>query len=273
MSRYISLITLLVVIAIVIVAFYKVMASFCVPLFLAALLVVIFKPFHVWFLKVCKGNQKLAAFSTTGAILLAVLIPLLALFVLAAFESQQLLRSVNKKSLIENVELTRKKLNLELPPVTEELTAIDDQLENMFELEQFEDVVYWSADQISNVEIYNEVIGSLVNEEFSNSESVQQTWNAYQDELASLKQLQADLAAPSTDSDGEDLEPGSADGLQNQLPDEPNDYDFIPKLTTKADSDRKNGEPNPSAESSDPLKIQPPDPAPLDDGPLSEGAA
>ena len=45
--------------------FFKVIAEFLVPMFLAVLLVVMFAPLHEWFLVKCKGRNKLAAGLTT----------------------------------------------------------------------------------------------------------------------------------------------------------------------------------------------------------------
>ena len=46
------------------------MAGFALPLFLALLLVVMFRPLYVWFVVKCKGRERLAAGLTTIAILL-----------------------------------------------------------------------------------------------------------------------------------------------------------------------------------------------------------
>ena len=213
MSRYISLITLLLVIGILIVVFYKVMAVFFVPLFLAALLVVIFKPFHLWFLNTFKGQQKLAAFLTTATILLVVLIPLLALFVLAAFESQQLLRKINKESLITNVESTRRRLNLELPPVTDELLQVENGLANMGQIQQLEEVSYLDTGKLANTALYNDDIGMLVNQDFSDSKVVLDSWNAYLEEFSKLEDLQHEIAEP--------LQADEEDDLQESEPESP----------------------------------------------------
>lgn len=55
--------------------FFRVMAPFLVPMFLAAVLVVIFKPLHVWFEARLPGRRRLNAAITTVLILLTVLIP------------------------------------------------------------------------------------------------------------------------------------------------------------------------------------------------------
>ena len=55
---------------------FRVMKGFILPLFLAALLVVIFQPIHSWLLERFKGRKGLAAGLTTTAILLIVLAPI-----------------------------------------------------------------------------------------------------------------------------------------------------------------------------------------------------
>ena len=204
MSRYISLITLLIVIAILIIVFYKVMAFSFVPLFLAALLVVIFNPFHTWFLKISRGRAKTAAFLTTATILLVVLIPLLALFVLAAFESQQVVQNINQSTLMRNLELTRERFNLELPEVSEELVAVEVRLENMAELEQLEDISYLSTGQLANVAIYNTDIQRLLDQEYSEAQTIQDAWQEYLNEFGRLEELQNQISEPDNGNSDEE---------------------------------------------------------------------
>ena len=68
MSRYVSFGVLLAVIAILTFAFYEILAGFLVPLFLAALLVVIFGPLFRWLVDLCKGRRRVAALLTTVSI-------------------------------------------------------------------------------------------------------------------------------------------------------------------------------------------------------------
>ena len=65
MSRLISLIVLLAIAILVGAVFYKVMASFILPMFLAVILVVIFGPLHHWFLVKFQGKRGPAAGFTT----------------------------------------------------------------------------------------------------------------------------------------------------------------------------------------------------------------
>ncbi len=75
-AKVFSFLVLLVVIAVIGALFYKVMRIFMLPLFLAALLVVIFKPVHNQVYARCGERKRLAALLTTTAILLVVLLPL-----------------------------------------------------------------------------------------------------------------------------------------------------------------------------------------------------
>lgn len=94
MARLISLVVLLVVLAAVGAVFYQVMAGFLVPLFLAVLLVVMFRPVHQWYMDRCGGRGHWAAGLTTATILIAVLVPLGAVLVQAAREGVRIARDL-----------------------------------------------------------------------------------------------------------------------------------------------------------------------------------
>lgn len=76
MPRVISFIVLLAIVLLVGAVFFQVMAQFMVPLFLACVLLVVFKPFHAWILSRMPRWPRLAALLTTASILLLVLLPL-----------------------------------------------------------------------------------------------------------------------------------------------------------------------------------------------------
>ena len=57
MSRWISLIVLLAIIIVTAGLLYRVMAGFLLPLFLAAVLAVIFRPIHSWIFERTKKRQ------------------------------------------------------------------------------------------------------------------------------------------------------------------------------------------------------------------------
>src|SRR6056297_3336982 len=98
-SRLISVAVLIVIIAAIGILFYRVMIVFFIPLFLATLLVVIFRPLHVWFEKRLGQRRRLAAGLTTTTILLIVLIPAGLILSIAAAQSTRLLSGVNSQTI------------------------------------------------------------------------------------------------------------------------------------------------------------------------------
>ena len=94
MARIISLVVLVAIVLVIAVLFFKVMADFLIPMFLALLLVVMFGPLHRWFKAKCRGHDRLAAGLTTAAILLIVLVPMALIVMEAAQESLTLYENV-----------------------------------------------------------------------------------------------------------------------------------------------------------------------------------
>lgn len=115
MYRYFSIGLLLAAIVLVGILFYQVMAGFFLPLFLAALLVVIFQPFHDRLLRLFRGRKKLAAGVTTAAILLIVLLPLTLIAVFAAAESRSLVRHLDPVLVGQKMRELRARLQLDMP--------------------------------------------------------------------------------------------------------------------------------------------------------------
>ncbi len=132
MSRYVSFGVLLAVIAILCILFYKILAGFLVPLFLAALLVVIFRPLHAWVVERCKGREKIAALLTTLAILLVVLIPIAILTSLAVIEGKQAAESFNSGAIVLEIKKLRKSLGL-FSEEARQIHEIDDRFDDLRE--------------------------------------------------------------------------------------------------------------------------------------------
>lgn len=87
MPRVVSFIVLLAFIMLVGAMFFQVMVQFIVPLFMAAVLVVVFRPLHLWIAERCGERRRIAAGLTTLAIVLVVLLPLCLLLLQAASEA------------------------------------------------------------------------------------------------------------------------------------------------------------------------------------------
>jgi len=88
--RVVSFIVLLAVIILIGSMFFQVMVQFIVPLFLAAVLVVIFKPLHIWVTEKCGKRVKLSAAVTTLLIVLIVLLPISLMLIRAVSEGAAL---------------------------------------------------------------------------------------------------------------------------------------------------------------------------------------
>src|SRR5690606_16332961 len=95
MSRYVSVTVLTVILLILGYMTFEVMAGFILPLFLALLLVVVFRPVHLWLVDYCRGYNRVAAGLTTLVILLIVLIPLVLMSVNAAIEAVSLVGKID----------------------------------------------------------------------------------------------------------------------------------------------------------------------------------
>lgn len=94
MARIVSLVVLVLCLIAIAILFFWLMARFLLPLFLAAVLVVIFRPVHTWLTGKCRGRERLAAGLTTGVILLAVLLPILGIVIPATFEGVAIYRAL-----------------------------------------------------------------------------------------------------------------------------------------------------------------------------------
>ncbi len=94
MSRIVSFSILVAILLVIAWLFFRVMADFLLPMFLAVLLVVMFGPVHRWFQARCKGRNHLAAGLTTVTIILIFLVPLLLILLQAASESVDIYRNI-----------------------------------------------------------------------------------------------------------------------------------------------------------------------------------
>lgn len=95
MPRVVSFIVLLAILLLTSAVFFQVMAHFVVPLFLAAVLVVVFKPLHEWVVMRLPGYPRISALATTLLILLAVLLPTVWLGWKAAVELRGVYSTLN----------------------------------------------------------------------------------------------------------------------------------------------------------------------------------
>lgn len=114
-AKIFSIFVLIAAIVVIGALFYQVMASFFVPLFLATLLVVIFRPCYEWILHRVKGRYRTAAFLTTTFILLLVLLPAALIISVAAAQGAAFFRQISAGGISQSLDRLRSGLSLDLP--------------------------------------------------------------------------------------------------------------------------------------------------------------
>ncbi len=114
LSRILSVVMLIFGIIAVGALFYKVMAGFFVPLFLAALLVVIFRPVHKWIYDSIGGKARLAAVATTALVLALVLMPVILIISVATSQFTAMVSHVNFNDLSTALDRARDQLGISL---------------------------------------------------------------------------------------------------------------------------------------------------------------
>jgi predicted PurR-regulated permease PerM len=97
-SRVISIVVLVALVALFGAMFYQVMAEFVVPLFLAMLLTVLASPLFEWLLPRCKNSPRWASLATVFLILAMILVPTVLLSIRAVREAENLFPSVDYSS-------------------------------------------------------------------------------------------------------------------------------------------------------------------------------
>ena len=134
MPRVVSFIVLVGILLFISTMLFKVMAQFVLPLFLAAVLVVIFKPLHIWVRDHLPGRLRVSALVTTTLIMLTVLLPTAWLGWNAYLEGRGVFNYLkddqNRKELVEKLDGALHPFldtysNLTVPPVEAEAATSD----------------------------------------------------------------------------------------------------------------------------------------------------
>jgi predicted PurR-regulated permease PerM len=115
MARTVSFIVLVVATSVLLALFYQVVSVFLLPLFLAAVTVLLLRPLHLKIVRGCGNRRYLAASIMTISVLLAVLIPVLTVFVLAGQEAAQLASRLDNDAVKQQLERVRSSLDLDYP--------------------------------------------------------------------------------------------------------------------------------------------------------------
>ncbi len=130
MSRIVSFIVLLASIVVIGALFYKVMIGFLVPIFLAAVLVVVFRPLHRWVMAQVGEREHLAAAITTCIILFLVLLPAGVIATTAAVQGASLVKNFDENNIDVTLERVRTYLKLELP-YKDQIQSIQNEVEEL----------------------------------------------------------------------------------------------------------------------------------------------
>ncbi len=130
MAKFISVGILILATVVIGALFFRVMASFFVPLFLAALLVVIFRPLYQRILDRTHGRTHLASILTTIFILLLVLLPASLITFVAIAQGATFFRQMNAGGFYQSIDQIRSQLSLDLPQA-EQFRQLDEALESL----------------------------------------------------------------------------------------------------------------------------------------------
>ena len=124
MNRLASLVVLLLIAAVIGMLSFLVLWSFVLPIFLAAMTAVLFRPLHLRLTTTFRGRNHAAAAVTTVIVFLGVLLPTLAMGLVAASEAASLVKMLDRADLSRKIASLQNRLSLG-PPPTEVLEALD----------------------------------------------------------------------------------------------------------------------------------------------------
>ena len=125
MGKVLSFIILALVTGAFGVLFFEVTSTLLLPLFLAVVSVVMFRPMHTWFVKLLRGRSsfrrcnRIAAILTTVMVLLLVVAPSVSILLLAGNEAARLTRNLDEGELRDKLHRVRLSLGLDFPHVVE----------------------------------------------------------------------------------------------------------------------------------------------------------
>jgi predicted PurR-regulated permease PerM len=136
----VSFAVLIGILIVITVLFYRVMASFLLPLFMAALLGVIFPPVHRWALAKCGGRNYVAAGVTSLLVLLSVLAPAALVITMAALQGIGLAERVRGTDFRVRLTNLRQQFDLEIPN-EQDLRLMEAALQNWRDQQQAGEVL------------------------------------------------------------------------------------------------------------------------------------
>ena len=130
MSRVISFVVLILATSLLLALFYQVVSVFLLPLFLAAVTVLLLRPLHLLVVGWCNNRRYVAALLMTAGVLLAVLVPVLTVATIAGQEALDLFHRFDGDIMRSQLDRARTTLGLDYPFVAE-CRFIDSSLEQL----------------------------------------------------------------------------------------------------------------------------------------------
>ncbi len=209
MANYVSFGLLLAVIALVGFFFYEVMISFMVPLFLAAILVVVFRPLHRWILVNFSGRQRTSAILTTTAVLLTVLVPISVLLVMAMVEGREVVRQFNAAQVEDGFRKIRSNLRLDLP-AARQIRDIGSRLNDLQQSESLDmdnEEIDDHRSSLFEIQESAKVLGQEVGREWPADTTSSQTPTAIQSQLSEPTTTKESVVNPSADDSEIEADP------------------------------------------------------------------
>ena len=119
MGKILSFVTLVLVTGAFGVLFFEVTSTLLLPLFLAMVSVVMFRPFYTWCERLLRGRNRVAALISMTAVLVLVIAPSGLVLLLAGNEAAKLIRHLDEGELRDKLERARFSLGLDYPHVVE----------------------------------------------------------------------------------------------------------------------------------------------------------
>lgn len=124
MYRWASFVVLIVTIIVIGALFFRILAAFFVPLFLAAILTVVFQPLYQRILERCKGRRALSSLLASAAVAMVVVIPAVFIVTLAILEGVAIVGQGGMDQVPNRLMQLRRDFGLELP-LSDEVRAAD----------------------------------------------------------------------------------------------------------------------------------------------------
>lgn len=119
MARVISFVVLILATSVLLALFYQVVSVFLLPLFLAAVTVLLLRPLHLRAVRWCNNRRYVAALLMTVSVLMAVLVPIFTIVGMAGHEAIELIHKFDTDAMRSQLNRARLSLGLDYPFVAE----------------------------------------------------------------------------------------------------------------------------------------------------------